>query len=83
MNESVLKGRNLKVGSLLFLSMTFIANDPKVVPKRTNIPGHIRGGFRGRGRGGFRGGRGGGYMPRGGGYRGGYRGMRGRGFTPY
>lgn len=83
LNESVFRGRNLKVGPLVY----FLCPVPfphltrtQVVPKRTNVPGMTRG----RGRGGFRG-RGffrGGYPPRGG-YRGGYRGGRGRGYAPY
>lgn len=69
LNESVLKGRNIKV-------------TPKRTNIPGMNRG--RGGFRGgRGRGGF-GGFGGRGAPRGGGYRGGsgFRG-RGRGFTPY
>lgn len=97
LNESMFRGRNLKVSPLSRLSHQIysprlnFAN--KVVPKRTNLPGMTRGGRGGRGgprgsRGGFpRGGyeRGGfergGYPPRGG-YRGGYRG-RARGYAPY
>ena len=87
LNESVFKGRNLKVNLLSHPSICALSSFPlQVVPKRTNVPGMQRGrGGRGggRGRGGFfGGGRGGGYSPRGG-YRGGYRGNRGRGFTPY
>lgn len=67
LNESVLKGRNIKV-------------TPKRTNVPGMGRGRGRGGFgRGGGRGGF--GRGGGFPPRGG-YRGGGRG-RGRGFTPY
>jgi len=73
--------------ALVLNDSVFRGRNPKVVPKRTNVPGMARG----RGRGGaYRGGRGGGYRgggfgapypPRGGGYRGGYRG-RGR-YAPY
>ncbi|KAF7894827.1 hypothetical protein EAF00_006641 [Botryotinia globosa] len=69
LNESVFKGRNLKV-------VPKRTNVPGMQRGRGG-----RGGGRGRG-GFFGGGRGGGYSPRGG-YRGGYRGNRGRGFTPY
>ena len=83
LNESVFRGRNLKVGFLPCSILRICANCSKqVVPKRTNVPGMTRG--RGRGRGGGRGGfgRGGGGFPPRGGYRGGYRG-RGRGYMPY
>lgn len=70
LNESIFKGRNIKVV-------------PKRtnVPGMSRGSRGGRGGFRGA-RGGF--GRGGysPYPPRGGGYRGGFRG-RGRGFAPY
>lgn len=81
LNESVFRGRNLKVGHPVyplcpvpFCQLTRM----QVVPKRTNLPGMSRGRGRGgfRGRGFFRG------APRGG-YRGGYRGGRGRGYAPY
>ncbi|KAI9889944.1 MAG: cytoplasmic RNA-binding protein [Vezdaea aestivalis] len=73
-----------------FVTQALVLNDSvfrgrnlKVVAKRTNVPGMVRGrGGRGASR--ARGGRGGyerGYVPRGG-YRGGFRG-RGRGYTPY
>ncbi len=82
LNESVFKGRNIKVGGpLLQPARRHSTNTHQVVPKRTNVPGMSRGrgrGFRGGGRG-FQGR--GGFVPRGG-YRGGYRG-RGRGFAPY
>jgi len=84
LNESVFRGRNLKVGQACLYLVLFHANRillPQVVPKRTNVPGMTRG----RGRGGMRGGRGfggGRGAPRGA-YRGGYRGNRGRGFSPY
>lgn len=67
MNESMLKGRNLKV-------------TPKRTNIPGMNRG--RGGFFGRGGRGGRGRGGGGFHPRGGGYRGGYRG-RGRGYAPY
>ncbi|KAI0386686.1 RNA-binding domain-containing protein [Hypomontagnella monticulosa] len=72
LNDSVLKGRNIKV-------------TPKRtnIPGMSRGRGRGRGGFGGPGRG-FYGGRGGGYAPRGGFYRGGYRGRaRGGGFAPY
>ncbi|KAL3424319.1 RNA recognition domain-containing protein [Phlyctema vagabunda] len=72
MNESVFKGRNLKVV-------------PKRTNLPGMTRGRGRGGMsRGPGRGGYggRGGGGGGFPSRGS-YRGGYRGARGRGFTPY
>ncbi|WEW55708.1 hypothetical protein PRK78_001141 [Emydomyces testavorans] len=82
LNESLFRGRNLKVNLV----------NGEVVPKRTNLPGMSRGrgrggggggGFRGgRGYGGGYGGRGGHYSPRGSYRGGGYRG-RGRGFSPY
>ncbi|KAI1465965.1 uncharacterized protein F4812DRAFT_91086 [Daldinia caldariorum] len=71
LNDSVLKGRNIKV-------------TPKRtnIPGLSRGRGRGRGGFGGPGRG-FYGGRGG-YAPRGGFYRGGYRGRaRGSGFNPY
>ncbi|OGM44162.1 putative ubiquitin-protein ligase (Rsp5) [Aspergillus bombycis] len=83
LNESVFRGRNLKVGPPVYPLVPSAVSPltrTQVVPKRTNLPGMSRG----RGRGGFRG-RGffrGGYPPRGG-YRGGYRGGRGRGYAPY
>ena len=88
LNESVFRGRNLKVSVVLPIVypdhqvQSTNVMSVQVVPKRTNVPGMARG----RGRGGFRGGRGfhrggGGFPPRGG-YRGGYRG-RGRGYAPY
>lgn len=86
LNESVFRGRNLKVCRSPLLPMnsaksTYVL---QVDPKRTNLPGMTRGrgrgGMRGGGRG-FGGGRGS-YPPRGG-YRGGYRGGRGRGYSPY
>ncbi|RAL64392.1 hypothetical protein DID88_001868 [Monilinia fructigena] len=70
LNESVFKGRNLKV-------VPKRTNVPGMQRGRGGRGGRGRGGFFGGGRGG-----GGGYSPRGG-YRGGYRGNRGRGFTPY
>lgn len=84
LNESVFRGRNLKVGQACLSIVRFLADHIvplQVVPKRTNVPGMTRG----RGRGGMRGGRGfggGRGAPRGA-YRGGYRGNRGRGFSPY
>lgn len=72
LNDSVLKGRNIKV-------------TPKRtnIPGMSRGRGRGRGGLGGPGRGGGYGGRGG-YVPRGGFYRGGYRGRaRGGGFTPY
>ncbi|KAI1476287.1 hypothetical protein K445DRAFT_10960 [Daldinia sp. EC12] len=72
LNDSVLKGRNIKV-------------TPKRtnIPGLSRGRGRGRGGFGGPGRG-YYGGRGGGYAPRGGFYRGGYRGRaRGSGFNPY
>ncbi|CAG8139778.1 unnamed protein product [Penicillium salamii] len=81
LNESVFRGRNLKVclsGKCFHLCISRLLTVSQVVPKRTNLPGM----HRGRGRGGFPRGRGRGF-PRGGGYRGGYRGGRGRGFSPY
>jgi polyadenylate-binding protein 2 len=77
LNESVFRGRNLKVRFCSSLSY-HSANLYQVTPKRTNLPGLARG--RGRGRGGRGFGRGG-FPPRGG-YRGGFRG-RGRGYSPY
>ncbi|KAI1402935.1 hypothetical protein F4819DRAFT_255987 [Hypoxylon fuscum] len=73
LNDSVLKGRNIKV-------------TPKRtnIPGLSRGRGRGRGGFGGPGRGHF-GGRGG-YVPRGGYYRGGYRGRArggGGGFSPY
>ncbi|KAI1350984.1 hypothetical protein F5Y01DRAFT_135331 [Xylaria sp. FL0043] len=67
LNDSVLKGRNIKV-------------TPKRtnIPGMSRGRGRGRGGFGGRG---FYGGRGG-YVPRGG-YRGGYRGRGHGGFSPY
>ncbi|KAI9711098.1 MAG: hypothetical protein M1812_007292 [Candelaria pacifica] len=67
LNESVFRGRNLKVV-------------PKRTNLPGLTRGRGRGGPPRGGRGGF--GRGG-YPPRGGGYRGGYRGSRGRGYSPY
>lgn len=92
LNESLFRGRNLKVRALITSPLLYLIFFlPKVVPKRTNLPGMTRGG-RGRGamrgaggnggRGGFGYGRGGFGAPRGGGYRGGFRG-RGRGYAPY
>jgi len=85
LNESVFRGRNLKVCSKSAVNLKFakLIHVFQVDPKRTNLPGMTRG----RGRGGMRGGRGfgggrGSYPPRGG-YRGGYRGGRGRGYSPY
>jgi len=84
LNESVFRGRNLKVRQACISLLPIFANEVvflQVVPKRTNVPGMTRG----RGRGGMRGGRGfggGRGAPRGA-YRGGYRGNRGRGFSPY
>ncbi|KAI1207133.1 uncharacterized protein F4807DRAFT_462866 [Annulohypoxylon truncatum] len=73
LNDSVLKGRNIKVTPKR-------TNIPGLSRGRG---GRGRGGFGGPGRGGYMGGRGG-YMPRGGFYRGGYRGRaRGGGFNPY
>ncbi|KAI1459240.1 hypothetical protein F4805DRAFT_456018 [Annulohypoxylon moriforme] len=73
LNDSVLKGRNIKVTPKR-------TNIPGLSRGRG---GRGRGGFGGPGRGGYFGGRGG-YMPRGGFYRGGYRGRaRGGGFNPY
>lgn len=63
--------------ALLLNGTEFFGRPLKVLPKRTNIPGLVRG--RGRGRGG-RGGRG--ARGAGRGYRGGYRG-RARGYSPY
>jgi len=68
LNESLFKGRNLKV-------VPKRTNVPGMGAR-----GRGRGGPRGGGRG-FGGGRGG-FPPRGG-YRGGFRGNRGRGFSPY
>ncbi|KAH0013982.1 RNA-binding domain-containing protein, partial [Aureobasidium melanogenum] len=57
LNESVFRGRNLKVShALLEISVVRFADPVKVVPKRTNLPGMARGaaaaaGGRGRGRG--------------------------------
>lgn len=88
LNESMFRGRNLKVRTSGEASECSLSSFLQVVPKRTNLPGMTRGGRGGRGgapprgRGGF--GRGGydrGYPPRGG-YRGGYRG-RPRGYAPY
>ncbi|KAI1093153.1 hypothetical protein F5B19DRAFT_491704 [Rostrohypoxylon terebratum] len=74
LNDSVLKGRNIKVTPKR-------TNIPGLSRGRGGRGG--RGGFGGPGRGGYFGGRGG-YMPRGGFYRGGYRGRaRGGGFNPY
>lgn len=86
------------VGQALVMNDSFFKErNLKVTPKRTNVPGMTRGGYRGgrggRG-GGYRGGRGGrgGYPPRGGGFSprgggeyrgGGFRGGRGRGYAPY
>ncbi|KAL9632577.1 MAG: hypothetical protein Q9164_005237 [Protoblastenia rupestris] len=93
LNESMFRGRNLKVKPAKNAPICkFMTDIEKVVPKRTNLPGMTRGGRGGRGgpprgrggygRGGYdRGGYGGGYPPRGG-YRGGYRG-RPRGYAPY
>jgi len=97
LNDSVFRGRNLKV-RVIFETLHFVTNHDQVVPKRTNLPGMSRGrgrGGRGGGGGGGgsyggrgapyggRGGGGGGYGPqRGGGYRGGYR-PRASGFRPY
>lgn len=87
LNESVFRGRNLKVCSLIVISHIAMLTCTQVVPKRTNVPGMTargrgRGGFpRGGGRGGFPPAYRGGYAPRAG-YRGGYRG-RGRGYAPY
>ncbi|KAI1107177.1 hypothetical protein F4804DRAFT_298869 [Jackrogersella minutella] len=73
LNDSVLKGRNIKVTPKR-------TNIPGLSRGRG---GRGRGGFGGPGRGGFFAGRGG-FMPRGGFYRGGYRGRaRGAGFNPY
>ncbi|KAI0885693.1 uncharacterized protein GGS22DRAFT_161638 [Annulohypoxylon maeteangense] len=73
LNDSVLKGRNIKVTPKR-------TNIPGLSRGRG---GRGRGGFGGAARGGYFGGRGG-YMPRGGFYRGGYRGRaRGGGFNPY
>lgn len=57
LNESVFRGRNLKVRFLFDMSWRslFVLTITQVVPKRTNFPGMTRG----RGRGGTRGGRGG------------------------
>ncbi|KAI2473305.1 hypothetical protein F4781DRAFT_229553 [Annulohypoxylon bovei var. microspora] len=79
LNDSVLKGRNIKVTPKR-------TNIPGLSRGRG---GRGRGGFGNPGRGGAGGGGGyfggrGGYMPRGGFYRGGYRGRaRGGGFNPY
>jgi polyadenylate-binding protein 2 len=78
LNDSIFRGRELKVCNSPALSLQLSNEYHQVDPKRTNIPGMSRGRGRGRGRGGF--GRGG-FPPRGG-YRGGYRG-RARGYTPY
>ncbi|KAG9679809.1 RNA-binding domain-containing protein, partial [Aureobasidium melanogenum] len=58
LNESVFRGRNLKVShALLAISVVQFADPIQVVPKRTNLPGMARGaaaaaaGGRGRGRG--------------------------------
>lgn len=98
LNESMFRGRNLKVRPSSRLVCRIyrprLTSTDKVVPKRTNLPGMTRGGRGGRGgprggRGGFP--RGGGYerggydrggYPPRGGYRGGYRG-RARGYAPY
>lgn len=87
------------VGQALVMNDSYFKErNLKVTPKRTNVPGMTRGGYRGGrgGRGGGyrggRGGRGGGYPPRGGGFSprggseyrgGGFRGGRGRGYAPY
>ncbi len=91
LNESLFRGRNLKVRTHAPCLLGPVLISFQVVPKRTNLPGMTRGGRGGRGvmRGG--GGRGGGFgygrggfAPRGGGYRGGFRGARGgRGYAPY
>lgn len=79
LNESVFRGRNLKVSTCDLQSIPN-TNHRQVTPKRTNLPGMARG--RGRGRGG-RGGFGRGGFPHRGAYRGGgFRG-RGRGYAPY
>ena len=89
LNESLFRGRNLKVCDFTFAAVSLVLMRPQVVPKRTNLPGMARGGRGGRGaprgRGGFGGGYGRGYdrgYPPRGGYRGGYRG-RPRGYAPY
>ncbi|KAK0615003.1 hypothetical protein B0T17DRAFT_540817 [Bombardia bombarda] len=71
LNESVFKGRNIKV-------------TPKRtnIPGMSARGGRGRGGFRGGARGGFASGRGG-FVPRGGTYRGGYRGRGRGGYSPY
>jgi len=80
LNESVFRGRNLKV-------VPKRTNLPGLARGAAAAAAGGRG--RGRGRGGFggppRGGFGGAppFAPRGGGYRGGYRGGRGRGYAPY
>lgn len=99
MNESLFRGRNLKVSLACGFALAALApltNQQQVVPKRTNLPGMTRGGRSGRGgslrgvRGGYP--RGGGYDRGGydrggfaprGGYRGGYRGRARGGFQPY
>jgi len=76
---------SLVANALVLNESVFRDRNLKVVPKRTNVPGMNRGGYRGRGnlrgRGAYPNGGRGGMSPRG--YRGGYRGNRGRGFTPY
>ena len=87
LNESVFRGRNLKVRELFpaEVAVSKVANRfirVQVVPKRTNLPGMSRG----RGRGGFRGRGGygrGGFPPRGGYRGGGYRGRGRGGYAPY
>src|SRR5271170_2821262 len=94
LNESLFRGRNLKVSANPFESVISRLISCQVVPKRTNLPGMARGMRGGRGGGGmmrggrggygggFHGGRGGGYGAPRGAYRGGFRG-RGRGYSPY
>lgn len=97
LNESMFRGRNLKVCPIYRYANIPGSLSLKVVPKRTNVPGMTRGGRGGRGgprggrggydRGGYGGSRGGydrGYAPPPrGGYRGGYRGRGRGGYAPY
>ena len=62
LNESVFRGRNIKVRNPWHVPRNNLIDVVQVVPKRTNLPGLSRG----RGRGGMRGGRGPYYGGRGG-----------------
>ncbi|KAH0298255.1 hypothetical protein KCU84_g16577, partial [Aureobasidium melanogenum] len=84
LNESVFRGRNLKVVP----KRTNLPGMARGAAAAAGGRGRGRGGPMGFGGPGFggRGGYGGGappFAPRGGGYRGGYRGGRGRGYSPY